>query len=441
MCFRGAQDVRVNRNLSPKHARTSALTVSGVIRSGKWILLERQRAGVATLCEFELREIALPYRFQYGHAAHQHRGLRAIVCVARDESGRVGLGEAVPRTYVTGETCQSILADAEWLVAAFDWRAPDPEQQLAQRLALLQSHAGPFPSCALCALDTAAADLWSQQIEQPLARWSGARSLEPLTYSASIGMSGTRKMKALMWLYRRLGIRQFKLKVGDEMDEQRLRLFRRKMGSEVRVFVDANGAWDRATAIRKLELFQKWDVWAVEEPLQWRDAVTTQSGQVNRLAVLDDEHYHAYAWLRKRTPIPLIADESLICMKSLARILQFGAFDILNLRLSKCGGPLLTSHMALTGTRNDLQFALGAMVGETPILATAGAHFAAAHREHLYVQGYSHRLLHARSFVTGAPRLRRSQVSFATPLELGAGLHLDCRKLDAVTQTKKRILP
>ena len=74
---------------------------------------------MATLCEFELREIALPYRFQYGHAAHQHRGLRAIVCVARDESGRVGLGEAVPRTYVTGETCQSILADAEW-VATFE---------------------------------------------------------------------------------------------------------------------------------------------------------------------------------------------------------------------------------------------------------------------------------------------------------------------------------
>ncbi|MEE3369924.1 MAG: enolase C-terminal domain-like protein [Planctomycetota bacterium] len=382
----------------------------------------------------------MPYRFQYGHAAHQHRGLRAVVCVARDESGRVGLGEAVPRTYVTGETCQSILADAEWLIAALDWSVPDRDQQLAQRLAMVQSHAGPFPSCALCALDTAATDLWAQQVEQPLARWCGAESLDPLTYSASIGMSGTRKMKALMWLYRRLGIRHFKLKVGDELDEQRLRLFRRKMGSEARVFVDANGAWDRATAIRKIEMFQKWDVWAVEEPLRWRNAAPAQSGQVNRLAIMDDRHYEAYAWLRNRVSIPLIADESLICTTTLGRILQFGAFDILNLRLSKCGGPLLTAHMARTGVRNELQFALGAMVGETPILATAGAHFAAANREHLYVQGYSHRLLHARSFVTNAPRFRRSQVSFAAPLESGAGLHLDFQKLDAITQTKKRIL-
>lgn len=406
----------------------------------KGVVSERQCAGVAVLCEFELREIALPYRFQYGHAAHQHHGLRAVICLARDESGRVGLGEAVPRTYVTGETCQSILADAEWLIAAFDWSASDPEQQLAQRLAMVQSHAGPFPSCALCALDTAAADLWAQQVEQPLARWCGAQSLAPLTYSASIGMSGSRKMKALMWLYRRLGIRHFKLKVGDELDEQRLRLFRDKMGSEARVFVDANGAWDRATAVRKIEMFQKWDVWAVEEPLQWRRAVPTQSGQMDRLAALDDDHYQDYAWLRKRATIPLIADESLICATSLARILQFAAFDILNLRLSKCGGPLLTSHMAGTAARNELQFALGAMVGETPILATAGAHFAAAHREHLYVQGYSHRLLHARSFVTNAPRFRRSQVSFAAPLESGAGLRLDVRKLDAITQAKKRIL-
>ena len=395
---------------------------------------------MSSLCEFELREIALPYRFQYGHAAHQHRGLNAVICVARDESGRVGLGEAVPRTYVTGETCESILADAEWLIDTFDWSKPDPEQQLAQRLAVVQSRAGLFPSCALCALDTAAADLWAQQTEQPLARWCGAQSLEPLTYTASIGMSGSRKMKALMWLYRRLGIRHFKLKVGDDLDEERLRLFRRKMGDEARVFVDANGAWDRSTAIRKIEMFQEWGVWAVEEPLQWRRGVPAQSGQVDRLAVLNDDHYQDYAWLRKHAAIPLIADESLICVTSLARILQFGAFDILNLRLSKCGGPLLTSHMARTGAQHELQFALGAMVGETPILAVAGAHFAAAHREHLYVQGYSHRLLHAHAFVRNAPRFRRSQVSFAAPLKSGAGLHLDTRKLDAITQVKKRIL-
>ena len=105
---------------------------------------------VASQWEFELREISLPYRFQYGHAAHRHQGLRAVICIARDDAGRVGLGEAVPRTYVTGETCQSIFKDADWLVAQLDWQDPDLENQWQRRWQLAQSHRGPFPSCAMC---------------------------------------------------------------------------------------------------------------------------------------------------------------------------------------------------------------------------------------------------------------------------------------------------
>ena len=389
--------------------------------------------------EFELREISLPYRFQYGHAAHHHRGLSAVICVARDGAGRVGLGEAVPRTYVTGESCQSILADAQWLVTELDWEDPDPERQWNRRWQLVKSHQGPFPSCAMCVLDTAAADIWAQRCGQPLAQWCGARSLDPVSYSASIGISGPTRMKALMWLYRRLGIGHFKLKVGDDQDEERLRLFRRKMGAEARLFVDANGAWERSTAIHKIEMFQRWGVWAVEEPLRIRAAVPVRSGQLDRLTVLDESHYRDCQWLKQRSPLPLIADESLICSTSLERILETRAFDILNVRLSKCGGPLFAAHMARTGVRHELRFALGAMVGETPILAAAGAHFAAAHRDHLYVQGYSHRLLHAHSFVRNAPRFHRNQVSFVAPRP-GLGLRLEPRKLDAISQTTQRIL-
>ena len=61
--------------------------------------------------DVEARHIRIPFRFGYGHARKQHVGLDAVVCIARDEEDRQGFGEAVPRTYVTGETCDTVMAE------------------------------------------------------------------------------------------------------------------------------------------------------------------------------------------------------------------------------------------------------------------------------------------------------------------------------------------
>ena len=82
---------------------------------------------------------------------------------------------------------------------------------------------------------------------------------------------------------------------------------------------------------------------------------------------------------------------------------------------------------------SQLRFALGAMVGETPILATAGAHFAALHRDHLYVQGFSHRLLHRRRFVSGEPAIRRGGKLEIDGIREGLGLQVNEQSLDALT--------
>jgi L-alanine-DL-glutamate epimerase-like enolase superfamily enzyme len=73
------------------------------------------------------------------------------------------------------------------------------------------------------------------------------------------------------------------------------------------------------------------------------------------------------------------------------------------------------------------------MVGETPILATAGAHFAALHRDHLYVQGFSHRLLHGRRFASGEPPIRRRGKLEIGDVRHGLGLQVDEQSLDALT--------
>lgn len=392
--------------------------------------------------QIELREILIPFRFRYGHALKKHVGVSTIVCSARDESGNVGLGEAVPRDYVTGETCESVLSDAPRLWSQLKTDSASTADEFASlarsRVELAQDWANDFPSCALAAIDTALCDLWSQQAEKPMWEMLGGTNDSPCDYAASIGISGKFKLAALLWLYRRLGFRKFKAKVGDDADTERVRYIRSKLGADAEIYVDANAAWTREQAVRKIESFAELGAWAIEEPLKQPDTQVDASGRQHRLASLTDKHYSDYAWLRERVELPLIADESLICWRSLDRIIAGKAFDVLNIRLSKCGGPMLSTQMAMRGIAAGLSIGVGAMVGETPILATAGTHFAAAFPQRRFVQGHSHGLLHGKRFVTGEPTMRKARISPNSD-KPGLGLHLDERKLDQLTVRAVRI--
>ena len=385
------------------------------------------------LIELEARHVRIPFRFRYGHARKQHVGLEAIVCVARDEQGRHGYGEAVPRTYVTGETCDTIMAAIPGLLEATSIADACPDAIKQQRQQLANDWQGGFPSCACCAIDIALQDLMARQNDQSFGGWMGAESFEPLVYSASIGISKPAKLLATLLLYRALGLKRCKVKVGDAEDIERIRLIRRVLGSDVELFADANAHWDRESAIRHIETLQKHGVWAIEEPLRSNAPESTTMGGFDRFAALTDEHYEQYRWLRERSPLPLIADESLICVRTAKQILAYQAFDIFNVRLSKCGGPWVSTSIVELARENGLRFAFGAMVGETPILATAGAHFAALHRDHLYVQGFSHRILHGQRFASGEPSLRRGGRLEFGGHSPGLGLDIDAQTLDTLT--------
>lgn len=391
------------------------------------------------MIQFETRHVRIPFRFRYGHARHQHAGLDAIVCIATDSEGRQGVGEAVPRTYVTGETCETVMAEIPGLLQQTNMEFTSADDFRSQRRELANHWKGRFPSCACCAVDTALHDLFARQADQSCSAWSGADSLQPHVYSASIGISNKPKLVATLLAYRALGLKHFKVKVGGSEDIHRIRLIRRILGNTVDLFADANATWDRESAIRHIDALQELGVWAIEEPLRSPDAQPMSIGGFDRFTALTDAHYENYRWLRERSPLPLIADESLICPLSAKRIVAHEAFDIFNIRLSKCGGPWVSEGIVELARANGLRFALGAMVGETPILATAGAHFAAVHRDHLYVQGFSHKLLHGKRFATGEPSMQRGGKLVMSHPQPGLGIQVDLKRLDALTLRRETV--
>ena len=142
----------------------------------------------------EIREVRIPYRFRYRHARKWHSGLEAVICIVRDNDGRVAFGEAVPRTYVTGETCASVRAAVAQLASLVrpDEGLPEARQR---RVELARTWPGPFPSCALCALDTALVDLHAQRENRSVAELIGATCPNTLSYTASIGIAGPARLR------------------------------------------------------------------------------------------------------------------------------------------------------------------------------------------------------------------------------------------------------
>ena len=382
----------------------------------------------------EIRHILIPFRFAYGHSKAAHRGVESIICIARDEAGGVGVGEAVPRRYVTGENCSSVMADAEKIAPGLVEAASDVDSLRSEIMERSKNWNGPFPSCAFCVIELALLDLLTRRERKPFYSVFGDPQTKSLSYSGSIGMGKKAFLLAQLLVYRTLGLKSFKLKVGGDHDLESLRTVRRILGDEVRIFADANGAWDRETAIRQIEKLHKLGVWAIEEPIR-RRAPQDAEGQYDCEGTLDELHYKNNAWLRDRSPIKLIADESVISQKSLQRAIEYEAFDIVDIRLSKLGGGLLSSNLLQQTVHAGMQYYIGAMVGETAVLATAGSHFGSVHSDHLLIQGHSHGALHRYKMAEGGSHLHLGGSLAVGPSD-GLGVTLNQRALDRVTQTR-----
>lgn len=161
-----------------------------------------------------------------------------------------------------------------------------------------------------------------------------------------------------MWLY---GLRDFKLKVGDDEDEERMGACLRALGRGLRrgrttLRLDANGAWKLNEAIRRLQEWESLPITSIEQPLEKADI-------------------ESWAALARQTNMPLMADESLVTMEDAQLLIARGAASWFNIRISKNGGLIPSLRLAVLAKENHVDVQMGCMVGETSILSAAGRWF------------------------------------------------------------------
>lgn len=340
--------------------------------------------------------IRVPLKRKITHASYSRSESESILVSCELEDGTVGWGEAVPRSYVTGETPESVFAQyqATDFRELTDWRWESFQEliPLCEGLSLSEITEAPeayrergcFGNAARCALELSLLDAATRAEGVPLARLfpyldsdqSLMQALPVVRYSAVLTSMKPVKQTVLSLIYRLTGFRHCKVKVGmtGVDDLALLRKVRSLTGKQMGLRIDANEAWDRATLEARDVAFQSVQIQSIEQPVAHAAIAELKQirGQLSAMVMLD---------------------ESLCSQDDAERAIAEGFCDAFNLRISKLGGLIPTYRLARLAQQAGLHYQLGCQVGETGVLSAAGRQFAASVRGIDFLEGSFDRYL------------------------------------------------
>jgi L-alanine-DL-glutamate epimerase-like enolase superfamily enzyme len=323
------------------------------------------------LRQVDVMTVVLPFRITFRHALASRSNGEVIVVRATDSEGRVGFGESVPRDYVTGETIETVRKTLRqvFLPPLFGISFSSFDEITAN----LKHFLGSLPRnqhAAFCALELSLLDLAGKAFGQHAGSVAGKTEGPEVRYSGVISAGGVEEALDLCKKAAALGLRDVKVKVGlsAEADQEILSGARQILGDNCSLRIDANCAWKPEDALKYLEAYAPIRLDGVEQPIAHDDI-------------------DGLAWLTKRSPIPVIVDESLASFDDGRLLIDKEACHIFNIRISKCGGLLGSCRLRDLARESGVGFMLGAQVGETAILSAAGRLFASRSPDLRFCEG------------------------------------------------------
>lgn len=275
------------------------------------------------------KEINLPFKHPFtiskGTKTHQ-----PSLLVELEYFGIMGYGEAAAIKYynISVEKMIADLEDKRAMIEKFAFTTPD-------RYWHYLHHLFPQNSFLVCALDMAGWDIYGKMKKKPLYElWGEDVSKAPPT-DVTIGIDTIEKMVEKIeenkWPI-------YKIKLGTSQDVEIIKELRKHTDALFRI--DANAAWTANEALEKIIIFKDLGVEFIEQPLAKDD-------------------WEGMRFLKDRSPLPLIADESCVSEHDVNRCAEY--FHGINIKLTKCGGITPALRMIENARLHNLKIMLGCM--------------------------------------------------------------------------------
>lgn len=293
--------------------------------------------------------IHIPFKAKFAHNSKTRESTETIVVLIKNNLGQTGIGESCPRSYVTGETVDSVQGFIQKTKVAFNKIQNLSELNQLQKILKVEIDKNPT---AWCALEMAMLDLLAQE-----RRISVEELLEldvkssKSCYTAVIGIDHFSKVLIKCFIYKVLGFTDFKIKLSGVAAKDLLAL---KIVSffAKKIRVDGNNIFKSATeAIEYLKPLSKY-IWAIEEP------VKAQS-------------YSDMLAIALTLKLKIILDESFLNSETLENISGKQEVFIPNIRVSKQGGIIRSLETIIKLEKLGFQWILGSHVGEMSLLTRA----------------------------------------------------------------------
>ena len=286
------------------------------------------------------------------------RGQYVLVRI-RDDGGRVGVGEASVTSVWSGETQAGTIALINDVLAPLILGADPFDTEWIEHRMDRTVFANSF---ARGAVEMALLDLQGQILNvpvykllggcQPEARERGIRlkfvvgAVEP-----AVAAERAKKMTNRGW-------QAIKVKVGrhgdPRIDVDRLKAVRETIGPKTWLGVDANGGYTVEQAIWAARRFEDLGVALFEQPTRRGD-------------------HRAMAEVRRKTSLPIMADESVFTPQDALDVIQHRAADVLSLYPGKHGGIRATQQIAKMAEAAGLACTIGSNL-EREVATAAMAH-------------------------------------------------------------------
>ena len=298
------------------------------------------------MIELEHEVLTLTTKRPFAIARGAQSEYRTVRIVVRAD-GAEGQGEAAPNRFY-GESAESVIAALERfrpVLAELDpWAIESAEAAMNAALR--------FNGSVKSAVSAALHDLAGRRLGVPVYRMWGLDPRKAPLSSYTIAIPADAAELAAR-VEEAEAYPVLKVKLGTDRDAEIVRQVRALAPHKV-LRVDANAAWTPKHALRMIEVLLDYDVEFVEQPVAAHDI-------------------EGLRFIRERSPLPIIADESCITSADIPRLA--GAVDGINLKLSKCGGLREALRMIATARAHGMLVMAGCMV-ESSLGITAAAHLA-----------------------------------------------------------------
>lgn len=322
------------------------------------------------ITQIDIFKTDLPFKYSFKHSLKARKVSESIFVKVALDNGIIGFGESLPRSYVTGNTQDSVFKDlsnfSKPLIGA---RLDDNEESIA----FIKNLEG-VEGEARCAIEIAMLDCLGKVCSKPVSAFLGEVINTEFTYSLIIPTISLFKTLLICLFAKQQDYRFIKVKVGDKFDIARVRLCRRIL-PDADIRIDANGIWDSGqTALEMIKKLRPFNISCIEQP--------TPKDNFNALQEVADFCHE-----------PVMADESMCTRQDAIKLAQSRACDVFNIRLSKCAGIFRSLDIIKIAHDYEISYQIGCLVGESGVLSAAARHMASVVRNIRYFEGSYSRFL------------------------------------------------